>query len=756
MKDKLIWVGPKESDTFYCGLDFYHSVTFNGSNTGANTAFTSTVNTRIDHISDGAKWKLNSFLQHALCPFLEDSDVRFLFYNPAQGLGLESEIASRVICANSPEMLGFFRNKANMREFAQKYIPVVPYVQFVGPRLPNVKFKDAINSYVLQTVHSSSGAGTYQFSQEECVDFVTRNPEKEEYIISPYLEHSVPINVHIVVFHSKCIVLPPSLQLISHQDHTFCYLGADFHTDLSSEQLDLIMHRSKTLGEGLRSIGFRGVCGIDFLLTEDELFFLEVNPRFQASSFLCNKLLAKEGKPSLHRLNLMAFSGNEPPLDSFVEFQNPESFFTLYGNWFPTWIKNSGESHQISSAFEIIEDGLSPDMELTHKAYLCRIITRERLCWLDPDFHLRLAPNIQRDSTSQRTKVQNMDSLALKIGLLNQGIRFSQEADQAMERLGSVRAGVFQSVDLTFPNGLIINSPYGTKFSKLTPYCIEWGESGFFLSYEDVPLSPVTLPIADIYRDRIASGGTYYRHAAFLATDRLRVHHELRCRFKEEDRGCRFCNVRLKTGAFSIPDVCEVIDFYLSHVQFNHFLIGGGSGCAVNEHNNILALAHHIRAQTDKPIYAMCLPPTDLSVLEEYYEAGIDEIGFNLELFDRELATKLMPGKGSLPLSQYENAYKEAVRIWGKGGAVRSLMVLGLESLESFYRGIEWLCNLGVMPIVSVFRPMESIELSYVLPPENQALERIFQCSTAIAAKYGLQLGPTCIACQNNTLSLPL
>lgn len=755
MQNKLIWVGPKESDTLYCGLDFFRSVTFNGSNQGINTAFTSMINTRIDHISDGAKWKLSRFLQNALCPFLEDPDVRFLFYNPAQGLGLGSKIASRIICANPAEMLDYLRSKAHMREFAQKYVPVVPYVHFVGNRLPSVQFGFKTRNYILQVAHSSSGAGTYQFSQEECMDFLACNPENEEYILSPYLERSVPINVHIVIFNHQCVVLPPSIQLVSHQDQTFCYLGADFHAHLTCGQLDLIMHRAKVLGEGLQAAGFRGVCGIDFMLTEDELYFLEINPRFQASSFLCNKLLAKEGKPSLHVLNMMAFADKDPPLDSFSAFRNPESFFTLYGDWFPTWIKDT-EENAPSNAFEIIKDGLSSDMTLTSKAYLCRVITCEKLCWIDPDFRLRIAPNIQRDSMSWRTKVQAMDPLTLKIGLLNQGIRFSVDANQEIERLGSVRAGVFQSIDLTFPNGLIINSPYCTKFSGMTPYCVELGRSGFLLSYEGVPLSPVTLPVADHYRNRVATGGTYYRHAAFLATDRLRIHHELRCRFKENGLGCRFCNVRLKTGPFSIPDVCEVIDFYLSHVQFNHFLIGGGSGSAVDERNNILAITRHIRSRTGKPIYAMCLPPQDVSVLSEYHEAGIDEIGFNLELFDRALAAQLMPGKGTLPISQYENAYKEAVRLWGRRGAVRSLMVLGLESTKSFYRGLEWLCNLGVMPIISVFRPMESIELSQVLPPENKELEVIFRHSKEIASKYGLTLGPTCTACQNNTLSLPL
>ena len=187
-----------------------------------------------------------------------------------------------------------------------------------------------------------------------------------------------------------------------------------------------------------------------------------------------------------------------------------------------------------------------------------------------------------------------------------------------------------------------------------------------------------------------------------------------------------------------------------------HFLIGGGSGTNKEEPQNILKIARHIRSRSNRPIYAMCLPPKDLNVLSEFYDAGIDEVGFNLELFDREIAAKIMPAKGAIPISTYELAYKKAVSLWGRTGAVRSLLVLGLEPIESFYAGVEWLCQLGVMPIVSVFRPMDSIVLKDALPPDNQELKNIFNKATSIASKYGLTLGPSCIACQNNTLSFPL
>lgn len=755
MENKLVWVGPRESDILYSGIKFSHSITFNGTNTNGNISLSSKIKTRIDHITAGSKWHLNGFLSQELKSFLADPEVQFLFYNPMQSYLIGNDIPKRTVCINERNLIDFFRNKANMRTFAQDCIPVIPYVQFTGHRIPSARFCTEDNDgYVLQKVHSSGGHGTFQMTFDECKEYTMTNSEAESYLLSPYLKYAVPINVHAVIFDQCCIIFPPSFQLIRRQGQNFSYVGGDFHTNFSTECYELIKTRSTALCEKLRLSGYRGVCGIDYMLTKNDVYFLEINARFQASSFLLNKLLLKEGKTSLHQLNFMAFSNQEPPFESFMQFQNPESFFTVSGDQYPAWFRDM-ETHRPSIISEVVLDGFSPEMELTPQAYLFRVITERNLCWLNPDFQLQLAPNIHQDSTAWRQMILSLDPLSIKIGLLNQGIRFSAEASHRIEQQGTIRAGVFQSVDLTLENGLIVNAPYHSSFSELSPYCIEWDGIAFFLSYEGIRLCRVTFDSADPYRDKIASGGTQFRNAAFWATDRLRVHHQFRCRYKIEGKGCRFCNVKLKKGHFSIEDVCSIIDFYLEHTQFRHFLIGGGSGTGNTESENIIALAQHIRSRSDKPIYAMCLPPADLSVLTEYYRAGINEIGFNLEIFDRKLAQEIMPGKGCIPLSQYEAAYREAVRLWGQTGAVRSLMVLGLESMESFYFGVEWLCQLGVMPIISVFRPVDNIELQAVVPLGNEELSRIFQNVKTITGKYGLVPGPTCPACQNNTLSLP-
>ena len=754
MKKKTIWIGPRESDTYYSNVPFFRFVTYNGDAVTAPHAFTNQINTRINQYNSNM-WNLPQFLREELLPYVGYPDVQFMFYNPLQSYMLGEQYLSQSICCSPRHAIEVIRHKGNMRSIASEYINVVPFVHFSGNVFPQVVFKEKSDgSYILQKVISSGGYETRKMSLDECTKYTSENSSEQEYILSPYLTNAVPINVHMVIFDDDCIVFPPSLQILQESHRHFIYIGADFHTNFTPNIYNEIINSSQKIADCMRNMGYRGVCGIDYMLTQNKLLFLEVNARFQSSTFLLNRLLLKEQLPSVHELNIMAFEHEKCPIDSFTKFDHPQSFFTVMGNHIPNWY--SDDNDKLPKVIDtIIRDGFSSKSKTTVDAYLFRALVNRNLGWLNPDNELNIAPNIRPDSKQWEKEILSNSLLKLKISILNQGVRISPNAITAMQKLGYMREGVFQSVDLFFPNGLVINAPCKTEFSELSPYYIEYSGSSYVLMYNDELLTEISFDVVDTYSQRVATNGTLYRQAAFLATDRLRIHHQFRCIFKEQNQGCKFCNIKLKEGNFSLSDVFEIIDFYLQNVKFNHFLIGGGSGSEMKEIQNIVAIAQHIRKQSSKPIYAMCLPPKNVSVLYDYKNAGINEIGFNIEFFDREIAKKLMPGKGAIPLSQYENAFIEAVKIWNSKGNVRSMMVLGLESLDSFYSGVEWLCTLGVMPIISIFRPMRNMYMKDALPICNEKIKKIYDHLLEITAKYNLKPGPSCIYCQNNTLSMP-
>ena len=66
-------------------------------------------------------------------------------------------------------------------------------------------------------------------------------------------------------------------------------------------------------------MGYRGVLGIDFILDkEGNIYFMELNPRFQASSFLISKYLEKYCNTNIAELHYLAIS-NKPLGNNYLE-----------------------------------------------------------------------------------------------------------------------------------------------------------------------------------------------------------------------------------------------------------------------------------------------------------------------------------------------------------------------------------------------------------------------------------------------------
>lgn len=122
----------------------------------------------------------------------------------------------------------------------------------------------------------------------------------------------------------------------------------------------------------------------------------------------------------------------------------------------------------------------------------------------------------------------------------------------------------------------------------------------------------------------------------------------------------------------------------------------------------------------------MCIPPLDAKVLDQFHDAHVTEVAFNIELWDRKLARKWMPGKGAIPLERYLKMLQYATELWGRDGDVRTAFIVGLESKDSLLEGIEKVCSLGVAPILSVFRPIPGTKGENIAPPTDTELLEIY------------------------------
>lgn len=751
----IFWIGPRESDIEGVEHLYKGSITIFGSNELNNTSYHKKDISRLNHnmYDEG----VNNFLKIETTKIIHNEpNAYFMFYNPNVAFSLGNSIIKKTICLNDYEILNFLRSKINSRLVYSNIVPVIKSKLILGIDCNIETFKDHFGKdrrYVIQSDSSAGGFGTLLMSATNEKVVKSRLNKHKTYIVSPYLEKSIPINIHLVISSSEMISSIPSVQIIEEQDSMLLYKGADFisYNYLDNSLKNEIESHSKKIGEHLKRQGYLGICGIDFIVTKGKVFFQEINNRFQSSSSLINKALLKEGLPSINELTIEAFYKDNLSFKKLNTIKvNASCYSILYKNnenYINTILKASKNEDAISN---IILDGYDSETICEPNSYILKIEFNTNITSINKDYKINLHDNLKDEVDHKTHSLQE-----LKFRLLNQGIVISKQAKEYIETIGGFNEAVFNAIDISINNKLHVNSPINVKFSSLSPFGINWKNNKFILTIYDKEVCEVQIEKKDLLAHEKTTSNIDFSIISKLATDRLRIHHQPICYFKETNTPCLFCDLPKTGQRFTIQDIKEVIDAYLNKNSFNHFLIGGGSAEPNTGWNKKLEIVKHIRSKSSKAIYLMSLPTVNFQLMKQLHNAGVTEIGFNIEIFDAKIAQETMLGKGKLPRQLYYEALKEAVKIWGNTGQVRSLVVLGFDSTEVFLKGIEKLCSIGVSPIISIFRPMPNTSFSQLIPPSYNYINYIFKEVSSICKKYNLKAGPQCVFCQNNTLSMP-
>lgn len=743
----FVWVGPRDIDCFQDTL-FSDSICYYSDN-----------NLQAFRESKIYGSNFNKFIEKNMLQILEQhSDAQFIFYNPKTAYHLDKSLRQYVLCLNDNNLLNLLNDKVYTRYWLRRYVPVLPSVVLDSPYLSFEELGDSLGcseEYVVQQNKSSGGLGTFILTKENGMLSVLKKNYKELFIISLYIHKSFAININAIIGEKNTILLPLSLQLSERNKERILYHGADY---IAARSIPLnlkekIKEYANIILTHIKEIGYRGIIGLDFLVTENEIYFLEINPRYQASSFLINIALEQNKLPSLSKMNLAAFY-EQSNLDTSVE--------QLIVNYsFYKYLYTSGAKHLYyvfqKAAFskyvkQIVTDGWNPQLHAEEDAYCYSIIFQTNIASVNPDFRCDVYSNIYGEEEYLKENINTV--MGLKIALINQGCNITDEAKCYLKSKGIIKKAVFSAIDFRLANGIPINAPINLKFGELSPFTICY-DSKLTINYYNKIISTVTLELEPDWNNRYTQGGIPFSRIAYLSTDRLRLKHESICTFKKMGKGCFFCNLPERAIDFSQSDFNEVLDALLANPTFRHILIGGGSGNPLTESKEIIDLAKKIRARNkDISIYLMSIPPAKPEILQDYKDAGITEVAFNIEIWDRTIAQKLMPGKGNIPLSHYIDVLRESVNIWGKEGNVRTALIVGLNQNELLLEATEYLCQLGIQPMFSIFRPMIGTRLESVVPPSNQTLLSLYYNILEVCTKYRMEPGPSCKECRNNMLAI--
>lgn len=361
-----------------------------------------------------------------------------------------------------------------------------------------------------------------------------------------------------------------------------------------------------------------------------------------------------------------------------------------------------------------------------------------------------------------------MEYTELKIQLMQSGAVFTENAK---EHMCKNQFGNFTIHDYATTGGVVVElngAIYANVPEKYdnTPFCIDYLENDFLLSMNGniVSVSVKILPAPKFALDNVLlENGIPVRELVMTHAYRLRISPIHGCSYH-----CRFCTCNgQRYKEISCGHLEQAVGIALKdpNISPEHILISGGTPEAREETYQYLndIYRYFPKKYSDYQFDVMlsprgiCVGDSSVQGYEEFLnylhgECGIHTLSVNLELYNDRMRKAYIPEKWKIGIDNYFLFIRKAVDIFGMG-KIRSSLIVGLEEKEDTLRGVEEICNLGCVPVLSAFVPDRGTEMSSYPQPRAGYLAEVVDRASVIAEKYGMVLGPLCRPCTHNSLT---
>lgn len=348
----------------------------------------------------------------------------------------------------------------------------------------------------------------------------------------------------------------------------------------------------------------------------------------------------------------------------------------------------------------------------------------------------------------------------LKFALLADGLTISPKARALLNEANEDRP--LTPADYASTSGVIlrleddvwVNAPitdYNSNFVDASPYTLDAGTEGLVVHGNGLE-STAAFWLPPAYHGTNGSNDKPLNYYSFTHGDRVRLAPIMGCGMV-----CKFCNIPYEDryGTKPVAALTEAVDTALADVlqPAHHLLVSGGTpherdiGYLRDVYDTVL------QTFPDLEIDIMMVPIDGLLDLARLDSLGVHQFSINIEIFNTEIAAHLMRQKYGRGLDWYLGFLEGATEVLGPG-RVRSMLMVGLEPLEDTLAGVSAILERGCIPVLSPFRPSPSTPLQDLPPPDAAALEDTYLRGLELATAAGATLGPDCIPCTHNTLTL--
>jgi biotin synthase-related radical SAM superfamily protein len=369
--------------------------------------------------------------------------------------------------------------------------------------------------------------------------------------------------------------------------------------------------------------------------------------------------------------------------------------------------------------------------------------------------------------------MSEVDYLKLKAELLVEGVRASPGA---LKGVGEVykeqnhglfgwefedHVGALLPDDFLLPDGTVVQF----RKNSASPYTVAAQGRTLVLSRADEQMCNVKWITRPAYYARSTGhGNSMVKVGQIGGEDCLFFCYQNYCSFFSQHEQCLFCNLVSTSETYDsvlrkkdTEDIGEVAAEAFAEGTVRHVLLTGGCFNHEREIDMVSRILTSIRehARLDRiPGTVLPSPAKGPDDAKRYHDAGIDAIGFSMEIWDEGLYRAICPGKSrATSHDEFVAGIEKAVKVFGEGN-VYAVFVMGLEPRETFLQGVKEITARGANVVPFVWSPNPGSKLEgHRAPTSRWYLDTALEAARIVIAS-GVPSGTAnhCYRCDGNSL----
>jgi hypothetical protein len=342
----------------------------------------------------------------------------------------------------------------------------------------------------------------------------------------------------------------------------------------------------------------------------------------------------------------------------------------------------------------------------------------------------------------------------LKLDLFCRGLRLAPDCALA-GRQGAlrVRAGLGSGLEMRIvdSDGMYVNAPVAESFAAESPYELHGPRSDgkHWITHEGRAIADVIVPPLPAFFETKTSSGKPMGSVGIIQGTYLGVYYGMLCaNWKRPDEdACRFCAVGNNVsegGDRTDKNSLDVVETALAArkelgITFVH--VNGGFDDRGEYLTRFGPLMERLQLETGL-LTGLQLPPLpDLEQYQAFKRLGVNNMSLCFEFWDPVRFQEICPGKDR---RAGLDSFKEAISFCAQEArfdTTNGELIAGLEDPGSSMQAIDWLTEVGAVPTICVFRPVQGTHYEDRSPPKTEDMAAVFGHAYARCMDRGLPIG---------------